>query len=252
MFGGADLSYIVTLPNKVLTMEEIRKVLASLKDRQVSKTYSNKRAFWPELLKGETMLERVKHHHKRNLSAWQRLIIFRLSCCCGLRSKEIRLLRMNDLDLWSKRPHIKIRSEATKSSRFGPGKPRAVPLWWDNATLEDLRDYEAFLKSRQGEHCPNPYLIFNTINATAEKPLFHTGIPKRWDTALMVLPEHRRLYLHCGRHSFCTHALIAGHTIREVQQAAGHRWITTTQIYLHCLETGRDLPDVFPEEEIDW
>ena len=248
-----DLSYVATLPNKVLTIEEIRKVLARLHNSQVTGKTSH-RKWWPEMIAGETHLERHKKHSPASMSAWQQLVVFRLSCCCGMRRMEIGNLRLRDLDLYSPKPHLKIRSAATKSTRFGPGKPRAIPLWWDKSTLEDLRDYESYLKTRNGpEDDPgNPYVCHRSHEARASKPLHKNTIQYRWNRAMIALPESRRLSIHCGRHSFCTHSLVAGRTVVEVQHAAGHRDIGTTQIYLHALESGRELPDVFPEEEIDW
>lgn len=250
-----DLSYVATLPNKVLTIEEIRIVLARLHNAQVTgKTTTRK--WWPQMIKGETYLQRHKKHTPASMSAWQQLIVFRLSCCCGLRRMEICNLRLRDLDLHSVRPHILIRSEATKSSVHGPGKRRRVPLWWDNATLEDLRDYEAYLETRNGpmEDPGNPYVCHNSRQSIASEALHKKTIQYRWNAAVKILPKQRRLSIHCGRHSFCTHSLVSGRTVVEVQHAAGHRDIGTTQIYLHALESGRELPDVFPEdeEEIDW
>jgi integrase len=246
-----------TLPNKVLTIDEIRRVLESLREDQVSKSISTRRRLWPEVIQGESILERVRQHHPSTISAWQRLIVFRLACCCGLRNKEIRLLRLRDLVLDCERPHVRVRSEATKASAHGPGHSRAVPLWWDKSTLSDLQDYVSYLRTRRGPEGEeeNPFVLYDTGGRSGRGP--HMGVGRsgasyKWDSSLLVLPEHRRLSIHCGRHSFCSHALVAGRTLVEVQKAAGHRWITTTQVYLHALESGADLPDIFPEQEIDW
>jgi len=246
-----------TLPNKVLTIEEIRKVLESLRDDQVARATSTRRRLWPEAIQGESLVERVRKHHPSTIAAWQRLIVFRLACCCGLRNKEIRLLRFQDLCLDFEKPYIRVRSETTKANAHGPGRSRAVPLWWDSATLNDLRDYAAYLRTRKGPTGEegNPFVVYDTSCRDGRGPhkgVGRSGASSKWDSALLVLPEHRRLSIHCGRHSFCSHSLVAGRTLVEVQKAAGHRSIVTTQVYLHALESGTDLPDVFPEEEINW
>lgn len=256
MFGGDIYKQAATLPNKVLTLDEIREVLRHLQELQVGgKQRKVRRKFFPDLLADDLADDvqpaKVLRHNRRNLAYWQNLILFRLSCCCGLRRKEIHHLRLHDLELYVPRPFIRVRSEATKASAYGPGHSRNVPLWWDKSTLNDLRDYAAFLGSRKGPEgeTDNPYVMFHSITGKADKPVAKKTLQSRWKTCLSVLREHRRLGIHCGRHSFCSHALRAGRTLVEVQRAAGHRWIMTTQIYLHALEAGRDLPDVFPEEE---
>lgn len=246
-----------TLPNKVFTIAEIRRVLEFLRHQQTERATSTRRSFWPQVLADETLTECVRRHHPSSMSAWHRLIVFRLSCCCGLRSKEICHLRLKDLVLHAERPHIRIRREATKANAKGLGYARAVPLWWDSATLDDLQDYEAYLSTRKGPEGEedNPYVVYSTKGQDSKGPtkmLTRSGMRYKWEGAVAVLPPQRRLSIHCGRHSFCSHALLVGRTIVEVQKAAGHRWITTTQVYLHALENGTDLPDVFPEEEIDW
>lgn len=224
-----DAHQLMTLPNRVLTIGEVRTVLADLHEKQVGHSYY--RSYSPN-----------QHH------AWINLMIFRLAACCGLRSKEIRHLRLNDLKLGGPKPFIHVRSEITKASRFGPGRKRAVPLWWDKGTYEDIADYAAFLKSFA---LPNPYVIRGVRDdAIQGRPVRRCRVGYRWKTAIKALGDDRvsMLSIHCGRHTFCTHALRSGRSLKEVQIVAGHRWASTTEVYLHALETGH-LPDVFPEDE---
>jgi integrase len=66
------------------------------------------------------------------------LIIFRLACCCGLRASEIAMLQLADVRTKVPRPHIRIRTGASKG-----GRPRTVPLWWDAGTLDDIAKWRA-------------------------------------------------------------------------------------------------------------
>ena len=72
------------------------------------------------------VLKDLKRKAPRSMNTWQNLILFRLASCCGLRVSEIASLRINDVCIETRRPHLRIRRGAAKG-----GKPRMVPLWWD-------------------------------------------------------------------------------------------------------------------------
>jgi integrase len=74
--------------SKILLLDEIQAVLVDLQDRS-----------------------------EDSINAWTNLIIFRLSCCCGLRASEICGLTMDDLILEGARPIIQIRKENTSSTK---------------------------------------------------------------------------------------------------------------------------------------
>jgi len=46
---------------------------------------------------------------------------------------------------------------------------------------------------------------------------------------------NQRVTVHSLRHSFATEMLMSGMPIQELQELLGHKHITTTQIYAHCL-----------------
>lgn len=174
-----------------------------------------------------TSLHRLK---LRSPGSETNLAIFRLSCCCGLRRSEIAALNVEDITWGGSRPCINLRKDIVKGKR----RARRVPLWWDQGTFDDLKDY-------CGDRTSGPFIIGRHGGRIAD-----LSIANRWRTALKPLGKDRQeqLTCHCGRHSFCTYALAGGRTLPEVRDAAGHKSISTTNIYAHVLENG-DVPDLF-------
>lgn len=179
---------------------------------------------------------------KRTVGAQTNLIIFRLSCCCGLRVQEIAGLNMNDVSVVGPRPAIRVRKETTKGME-GHRRTRLVPLWWDKGTLADLAKWKADREANGFSSSPlEPFVCsLRRIGKRINK----VTIAKRWKTAIRALGPERvaQLSIHTGRHSFCSHALNGGRSAVEVRDAAGHRNISTTCQYLHALD--RDVADIF-------
>lgn len=177
---------------------------------------------------------------RRSISARWRLILFRLSCCCGLRRKEISHLRVQDLVLDGPRPGIVVRRETTKG-REGKRKERFVPLWWDRGTYEDISSWAARMPE-------DAFVLPSGAVGQSDKRTHPGAIAKRWKTALRILgpSRQRQVSIHQGRHSFITHAIHAGHTLAEVRDAAGHCDISVTEVYLHAIP--KDVPDIWRVE----
>jgi len=167
---------------------------------------------------------------KRSVNTRQNLIVFRLATCCGLRVSEIAGLRVADVQTSGRRPHVAVRRETAKRN-----KARTVPLWWDAGTLADL---EAWKAERVGQGAkPSDTFVCSQSKGTQGKPLSARNLQYRWRVAIKVLGPERvtLLSIHCGRHSFCSHALAGGRTIADVRDAAGHANISTTSVYLHVV-----------------
>lgn len=181
----------------------------------------------------------------RSKNTRQNLIIFRLATCCGLRVSEIVGLSMANVRLSSSRPHIYVPKSIAKRH-----KARRVPLWWDAATLADLAAWKAE-REAMGAGSESPFVCSlaagkhsQTGRATLGKPLSARNAQARYKACIKSLGAERvaDLSIHCGRHSFCSHALAGGRTIAEVRDAAGHANIATTSIYLHVVGDDDDEP----------
>lgn len=180
----------------------------------------------------QTVLSHLRK--KKHYNGKQNLVIFRLSCCCGLRRCEIAGLNVGDLIVTGDRPCIRVRKAIAKGK-----KARLVPLWWDSGTLEDLTRW----KSGRLAFINNPNQPFiSSMLGTRYTP---ANVGKHFKTAIGVLGDERvsQISIHSGRHTFCSLALAGGRSLVEVRDAAGHASISTTSIYLHSVNS--DCPDLF-------
>jgi integrase/recombinase XerD len=170
------------------------------------------------------------HRKRRSINTRQNAVVVRLSVCCGLRVSEIVGLTLANVKLAGQRPHIYIPAAIAKRN-----KARKVPLWWDAATLASMVAWKAE-RTVQGATGNSPFVCSQSIS-TQGKPLSVRNAQARWKAAIKVLGTERQamLSIHCGRHSFCSHALAGGRTLPEVRDAAGHANISTTSIYLHAV-----------------
>jgi integrase len=180
----------------------------------------------------------LKRKGRRSINTRQNLIIFRLATCCGLRVSEVVGLTLSNLKLTDKRPHVYVPKTIAKRHHA-----RRVPLWWDAGTLADLQQWKRE-REAQGAKGSDPFVCSQnggthhlTGDASIGKPLTARNAQNRWKAAIKCLGPERVeiLSIHCGRHSFCSHALAGGRSIAEVRDAAGHANIATTSIYLHSV-----------------
>lgn len=204
---------------KILTGDEVRAVLADLKRK------------------------------RRSVNTRQNLVVFRLATCCGLRVSEVVGLKMANVKLGSQRPHIEVPAAIAKRK-----KARTVPLWWDAGTLADLDQWKRERTAR-GAKPGDPFVCSQSGGTNSRtgapslgKPLSDRNAQARFKTAIRCLGPERvaSLSIHCGRHSFVSHALAGGRNLAEVRDAAGHANVSTTSIYLHALPDDGEPGNLFP------
>lgn len=177
---------------------------------------------------------------RRRKNVRQNEIVFRLAAFCGLRCSEICKLNLCDITVDGPKPAIMVPKRIVK----GRVRMRSVPLWWDQGNLEVIT---AWLKQRKEAGAgPNDPVICTTHFQKPGKRLERTMAARRWKSAIRCLGKGRirQLSIHCGRHTFASHAIAAGRSVVEVQMALGHANLAVTSIYCSLVERD-NIPDLY-------
>lgn len=146
---------------------------------------------------------------------------------CGLRVSELTSLRLGDLFFGE--GYIRVTGKGNKQ--------RLVPISSTarNAISEylDCRNLNGKGKKRdKGDN--NDTLFLNNRGKALTRVMVFTIIKQAAECAGI----EKQIGPHTLRHSFATHLLEGGASIRQVQELLGHESITTTEIYTH-LDTTR-------------
>ncbi len=144
--------------------------------------------------------------------------IIELLYSCGLRVSEAITLRMSDIYF----------TEGVLRVTGKGSKERLVPL---SEVVQ--RRIEEYLKLRDSKGSNEEVLFLNNRGRALTRVMLFTMI-RRYAEGCGIT---QKISPHTFRHSFATHLLEGGASIREVQQMLGHENITTTEIYTH-LESG--------------
>ncbi len=145
---------------------------------------------------------------------------------CGLRVKETVRIKVSDIDF--ERKQLVVQDSKHHKSRIVP-----VP----NSTLKAITN---FLKN-----CgvSSRYLFFNDKNP--DKHLTPRTAQLIFKSALNKAGIIKPATFHSLRHSFATHLLERGVSLRMIQRLLGHKSLRTVAIYTHLTTTMfRNLPDL--------
>jgi site-specific recombinase XerD len=129
----------------------------------------------------------------------------------GLRISEACRLRIHDID--SKRMLLHIREGKGGDSRYAMLSPRLLAV---------LRTYYREMRPA------GPYLF---PGYRADRPICRETIRNVLYRAAERCGMDKRVTPHVLRHSFATHLLESGTSIRTIQVLLGHKSIETTQLY---------------------
>lgn len=143
---------------------------------------------------------------------------------CGLRLREGTHLQVGDID--SSRMMVHVRHAKGNKERY-------VPL--PEATLLQLRQY--WLTHR------DPVWLFPGREVRGwvrcePGPMDESSVQRAFRAALAESGVQKKATVHTLRHSYATHLLEAGVTLRQIQSYLGHSSIQTTMRYTHVTRAG--------------
>jgi site-specific recombinase XerD len=157
---------------------------------------------------------------------------------CGLRLQEGTHLQVGDIDSQRHLVHI----------QHGKGnKDRYVPL--PEPCLGRLREYW-----RSHRH---PTWLFPSLHRQAPSgstPMSESGVQRAFQAARLASGVQKPATCHTLRHSYATHLLEAGVSLRVIQEYLGHSSPTTTALYTHLTQKteGQVLDVLTPVLEALW
>ncbi len=158
---------------------------------------------------------------------------------CGLRLQEALALEVSDIDSERLRLHV---------HRGKGAKDRFVLL--PPSTLELLREY---WKTHR-----HPRLLFpasdsrGRVDRESAAALSKTTVQTALRQIVVELQFARRASIHSLRHSYATHLLESGVSLRSIQQLLGHTSLKTTSIYLHLTDVGQERAHALINAVMQW
>ncbi len=148
---------------------------------------------------------------------------------CGLRRGELINLQLKDLD--SKRLTLTVKNGKGQNDRVLPVSEKIMDM-----IIRYYRMYRPAKYLVEGQIKGNPY------SETSLGKIFHKYLGK-------VYKKHN-FTLHCLRHSYATHLLESGVSLRYIQELLGHKSSKTTEIYTHvCMTNLKNIKN--PTDDFD-
>ncbi|MCL5942659.1 MAG: tyrosine recombinase [Actinobacteria bacterium] len=142
---------------------------------------------------------------------------------CGLRSREILDLAVQDVDL--ERREVRVRGKGRKVRVVPCGQEAAAAV---RRYLDHGRPVLLAAGSPHEDH------LFLSRRGRALSP---SDVRRRLQVRLRQAALGVAISPHSLRHSFATHLLEGGADLRSIQELLGHASLSTTQVYTHVSAT---------------
>ena len=169
----------------------------------------------PDVLTRNEVIKVLNH-----ITTFHSYVFFRTIYTCGLRVSEALYLKIEDID--GKRRTLKIDGKGSKE-RYVPLPPATyelLKLYWQTHKNKNLIFPALGRNLKQGPVSKVPMVLSGVQNALK-------------DAARSAKVKPTIVRPHVLRHSYATHLLEAGVSIRAIQKYLGHADLKSTMIYLH-------------------
>ena len=134
----------------------------------------------------------------------------------------LRITEVTDLDIG----HVNFDNYTVRI--FGKGsKERIVPIY--DAAMDAIAEYLTIGRPNLGKS-QDPHAMF--LNARGRR-ITRQGLWLQLKKMAVLSGISRQITPHMLRHSFASHLLNGGASLRHVQELLGHENISTTQVYTH-------------------
>jgi Phage integrase family/Phage integrase, N-terminal SAM-like domain len=78
------------------------------------------------------------------------------------------------------------------------------------------------------------------VTAAGKAPMHETTLQKTFTAARADAGLNKEATIHTLRHSYATHLLEAGISLRTIQHVLGHKSMRTTELYMHVTQPGTE------------
>lgn len=198
----------------------------------------------PEVITRQQVLKIVQAANTQRMAVY-----FWTVYSLGLRMQEGLNLQVGDIDSARGMVHV---------HRGKGAKDRYIPL--PTSTLQSLRQYwvthrhPRWLFPADGR---DHQLLDKKKAREVTTPMSPTAVQGAIKKITKQIDFGKKVSLHTLRHSYATHLLEAGVSLKAIQKYLGHSSLQTTMIYLHLtdsaeLDSRRVIEQMFPSPSLKW